>query len=555
MPQDIIKKGLGVLMIRQTNIISAAFVIMVTVLLSQVLGLFRERLLVSIFGASNTLGVYLASTRLPDFLFQIIVAGALSSAFIPVFSDFIEKKREKDAFNLASALLTIGLSIFVVLSIILFIFADFFLELLNPGSGFSKAELNLMANLMRIILFGQLLFIIGSFFSALLQSYNHFFIAGFAASLYNFGIIIGIITLSPYIGIYSAPFGVVLGALIYILVQTPIFREIKFSFSPIFSLRTEGVSKVLKLMWPRTLSIAIYQIGALFTVSFVSYLSDAGRNYTILNYAQTLMFAPIALFGQTIAQAAFPVLSREKDRLEDFKLTFMTSFNQMLYLVLPVSVLILVLRIPIVRLVFGAAQFDWDATVLTGRTLAFFSISIFAQALITLVSRGFYALHNTFIPLVAGSFSTIIMIVLSFMFIVPYGMGVESLALSYSIASIIHLLLLLILLDKKVRGFDKTSLILSMLKFFLASFFTALALYIPIKLLDRLVVDTTRTIGLIFLTGISSFAGLTCYLFLTWLLDIKEAYYIINVIKRLGDWRNILRQIVEPIDGSSKLNP
>ena len=555
MPKDFLRRGLNLLLARQTNILSAAFVIMATIIFSQMLGLIRQRLLVAIFGASNTLGVYLASTRIPDFLFQLLIAGALSSAFIPVFSDYIVKGRESEGHKVASTLLILSLAVFAAFSLLLFIFARQFSSLMAPG--FSANDLNLMANLTRIVIFGELLFIVGSFLSAILQSYNHFFIPGFASALYNLGIILGIVFLAPFVGIYSAAYGIVIGALIFVLAQVPSVRKMGFSFIPSLSfewIKTSGVIDIFKLIWPRTISIAIFQIGTLITVTLVSFLQNPGRNYVIFDYAQTLAFAPVALFGQAIAQAAFPVLSKERDKPEDFKTTFVTSFNQLLYIALPFSVLFLVLRIPIVRLVFGAAQFDWQATVLTGRTLAFFSISIFAQALIYLVSRGFYALHDTKTPLVIGAVTTILMIALGAGSIFIYHLGVESIAIAYSIASILNFLILFIFLDRKIGGFGKRSLLKTVAKIFLASAFTAFALYIPIKLLDQLVFDTTKTINLILLTGISSMAGLTLYLFLTWLFDVKEASMFILLFKKVGDWRQILTKSEETIDGTM-VNP
>lgn len=555
MPRDFLKNSIGLLFKQQSNIISAAFVIMATIILSQALGLIRQRLLVAIFGASDTLGIYLASTRLPDFLFQLIIAGALSSAFIPVFSDYLAKGREKEGHKVASMLLSLVLVIFALCSVVLFIFAREFSALMAPG--FSSSQIELMASLTRIVIFGEILFIIGSFLSAILQSYNHFFVPGIASALYNLGIIIGILIFSPFVGIYSAAYGVILGALIFVLIQIPLIKKVGFFYIPnlsLSSIKSSGVMEVFKLIWPRTLSIAIFQIGTLITVTLVSYLSNPGRNYVIFDYAQTLAFAPVVLFGQAIAQAAFPVLSKERDNLANFKATFITSFNQVLYLVLPFSVLFLVLRIPIVRLVFGAAQFDWAATVLTGKTLAYFSISIFAQALVYLVSRGFYALHDTKLPLVIGALSTLVMIILGALFIFVYHFGVESIALAFSIASILNFLLLFITLDRKVGGFDKITLTKTVTKILISTLFTAFALYIPIKLLDQLIFDTTKTINLLFLTGISSLAGLSLYLFLTWLFNVKEATMFILLFKKIGDWKQILRRSDETIDGT-RFNP
>ncbi|MBI2028071.1 MAG: murein biosynthesis integral membrane protein MurJ [Candidatus Levybacteria bacterium] len=554
MPQNLIRKSIGILLARQTNILSAAFIIMTTIILSQMLGLVRQRLLVGIFGASNTLGVYLASSRLPDLLFQLIVASALVSSFIPVFSDYLSKNKSDEAHKMASSLLAIGLVIFFILSIFLFVLAPFFLQIFNLGSGFSASQMALMADLMRIVILGQLVFIIGTFFSALLQSYNHFFIAGIAAVFYNVGIITGILLFSRSFGIFAPAYGMIIGALLFILIQFPMIRKVGFTFKPTLSFEVPGVMHVIRLMWPRTLTLSVFQLGTLATVTLISFLSNPGRNYVIFDYAQTLAFAPVALFGQAIAQAAFPVLSREKEKMEEFKLTFITSFNQMLYIVLPISVLFLVLRIPIVRLIYGASLFDWQATVLTGKMLALFSISIFAQSLIALISRGFYALFDTKTPLIIGTFTTVFFLCAGYISVLVFKLGVESIAVSYSIGAILNLVISLLIFYKKIGGFGGIQLFFPVFKIFLASFLTGIALYVPIKLLDQLVFDTTRTINLIFLTGISSLSGLILYLFLTWAFNVKEAKTFLLIFRKIGNWKEILSRSDEIIDGA-RLNP
>jgi len=251
--------------------------------------------------------------------------------------------------------------------------------------------------------------------------------------------------------------------------------------------------------------------------------------------------------------------------LDKFRSTFTASYIQMLYLILPVSVLFLVLRIPIVRLIFGAAAFDWTATVLTGRTLAFFALSIFASALIYLVTRAFFALQDTKTPLIIGTISTLVMISLSSIFVlvwrnnlIDYALnysgrlsiipvGVESLAFAFSLAAILNLALLLIFLNKKVKIFNYEFWI-SQIKIFLSVIFMGFALYIPIKLLDQLVFDTTRTINLILLTGISSIIGFSIYFFLTWLLDVKEAGTFLLMFKKVSGRKEIIGESEKIID-------
>lgn len=536
---------------RQTNIVSAAYIIMATIIFSQILGVLKMRLLFSIFGASTTLGIFNYATILPDTIFQLTLASALTSAFIPVFSEHIIKGDERSGHKMASAFLLIGLLIFLVLAVILALFANPILSIFNGASQFSPGQMGLMTNLMRVILIGQALYIIGAFFTALLQSYNHFFIPGISSALYNVGMIVGIVLFHNSMGIYAAPLGMILGAFTFILFQIPLAKKVGFSFRPSLSYLTSGTArKILSLTWPRAIQVAIQQFGTVTLAAVIAFMADPGRMHLLFDSAKTLMFAPVALIGYSIAQAAFPVLAKEKDRIEEFKVTFMTSFNQLLYLILPISAIILVLRIPIVRLAYGADKFDWDATVLTGQTLAFLSFSIFAQALIVLLYRAFYALHNAKIPFIASGVSTFLLIILSYLMVTMHAADIRGIAIAFSIAGVFQLLLLFTILDYKTGGFPRKQLFVSMLKFFVVTASTALALYLPIKLLDQLVFDTTRTVNLIMLTGISTVAGLSLYVFLTWLLDIKEATTYLLIFRKIGNWREILRKtdtIIEPV--------
>jgi putative peptidoglycan lipid II flippase len=389
---------------------------------------------------------------------------------------------------------------------------------------------------------------VGTFFSAMLQSYNHFFIPGIAAAFYNVGIIVGILLFQQRFGIYAAPFGVILGSFTYVVLQIPLAKKVGFSFAPSWNfLKSRGLDRVLALMWPRTIQVAVQQIGTVVLAALIAFMAQPGRTNLLFNSAQTLMFAPISLIGLSIAQAAFPVLSREKNNLDNFKMTFITSFNQMLYLILPVSAIVLVLRIPIVRLVYGAGKFDWPATVLTGHILAFLSFSIFAQALIVLFYRAFYALHDSMVPLIVSAISTLTLIIMGYYFVIIQGMSIESIAFAFSLANVLQLIVLIIILNKKVGGFAKRLLLLPSIKVFIATFFTAIALYIPIKLLDQLVFDTTRTVNLILLTGFSSCIGFSLYLFLTWLFNLQEASTFLLIFRKIGNWKEILGKSEETI--------
>jgi len=561
MRNGILWKSLDLLTKRQTNILSAAYVIMATVIFSQILGLIRQRLMIGLFGI-NLVGIYNYATYLPDFIFQLTIAAAISSSFIPVFSGYLNKGNEEDGHKMASVLLFTGLLIFLVIALTLAFFAENILQIFNLGENIKEENMALMVDMSRIYIFSELFFIVGMFFTGLLQSYNNFLIPAVAAAFYNVGIIFGIMIFAEDFGVYSAMIGSIIGGILFVTIQLPLIKKVGFRFRLNFTDSVmRGVRKVGTMMWPRTISVAIFQSSIIFVGAIISLLPKPADMNTLFDLAKSLTFAPVFLFGNAIAQAAFPMLSREKDRLSDFKQTFMTSFNQLLYLVLPISVLILVLRIPLVRLIYGAPELDWPSTVLTGDTLKFFAISIFAQALITLILKGYYALHDTKTPLIVTAITNALFIVLAYLLVIVWNFrvdaldsGIEGLAIAFSISSIIQLVVLYLLLDVKVGGFRKRTFFIPWVKIFVSSFFTAFALYIPIKLLDQLVFDTTRTINLIILTGISSLAGLSLYLFLTWLFDVKEAKTYLYALKKLGNWREVFGKIQETV-GADKISP
>lgn len=524
---------------------------MTAVFLSRIMGLLRDRLLTARF-TPHQLGVYFAAFRLPNLIFELLVMGSLSTAFIPVFSKYLSQKRKKEAFKMASSLINIGGLILFFLTLPLLFFAPQFCQLIAPG--FSDQEIELMASFTRIMILAQAFpLLIGNFLTGILQSFNRFLIPALAPVIYNVGIITGVLLFSSRLGLYGPVLGVVLGAFLFMIIQVPLALWLGYRHVFVFNLDHQGVKEVGRLMLPRTLGLAVSQIDSTVDLILASFLG-AG-SVAVFNFAQHLQQVPIGLFGAPIAQAALPLFSRfsNEKSLKKFRENFLGSFHQILFLVLPSSVLLIILRIPMVRLVFGADRFDWQATVLTGKTLALFSLSLFAQGLVHLLARAFYALHDTKTPVKIGAFCVLINTLLSVLFIKVFVWPVYALGLSASIASVLNFGFLLFFLNEKVNGFNKKRLFWPAIKIFTASGITAVFLYIPMKLLDQLVFDTTRTINLLFLTGIASFSGLSCYLFLAWFFEIKEVGTFLDLIKRLARARKIFFETSrEVINGSEQ---
>ncbi|MBI2617441.1 murein biosynthesis integral membrane protein MurJ [Candidatus Gottesmanbacteria bacterium] len=512
----------------QTSIISAATVIMVAVLLSRVLGLVRDWLLATHFTPSQ-LGVYIAAFRIPNMIFELLVMGALSSAFIPVFTAHLDTKGKEAAFRMASSIITIGTLLFFIFSLPMVIFAKEISHILAPG--FTEGEIVQMASFTQIMIVAQVFpLIIGNFFTGILQSFRNFLLPSIAPIVYNVGIILGIVFLSPYVGLYGPVLGVVLGAFLFAVIQIPIVFAHGYRYRFVFDTKDPGTREVGKLMFPRTVGLAVSQIDT--TIDLVLSTLLGAASVTAFNFAQHLQQLPIGLFGASIAQATFPSLSslHAKKDIETFKKIFLSSFHQILFLVVPLSAILIVLRFPVVRLVYGIRSlFDITTTFETSRTLAYFSISLFAQAIIHLLARSFYALHDSKTPLLVGAVSVLMNTALSIIFIKVYRWEVWALGLSASIASIVNMVFLLFLLDRKIGAFNRYELLMPTLKIFLSGIVTGVALYIPIKLFDQLVFDTTRTINLFLLTGISTVMGLSVYFFLAWFLEVPQVTILTRI--------------------------
>ncbi len=539
-----VKNLLILLASRQNSILSGALILMIAVFASKFLGLVRDRLLVHNFNTTDA-AIFFAAFKLPDLMFQLLIFGALSVAFIPIFTDYLNKKDEAQAYLFASNILNLSLLIFSFVAVLAFLFASQLNGLIIPG--FSGSQKELTDQLTRIILFAQIILVVGSFLIGISQSYQRFIIPALAPLFYNLGIIIGIIFFSPIFGISGLAYGVILGAILHVLIQLPFISSLGFRYHFTFNFLDSGVREMFRLMSVRNIGIAFDQLNEVVGVALASLVSYS--SVTLLTFAQHLHVVPIGLFGATIAQAALPVLSREqsKGETESFKITLLTTLHQILFLTLPAAAILIVLRIPVVRLVFGASQFSWEDTVLTGRTVAFFALGLAAQSVILLLVRGFYAFKDTKTPVIVSVITVFINISLSFIFIRVLNLEVWSLGLAYAITTNLALILLLYFLSKKVGGFAKQALFTPAFKMFIAAVTAAVALYIPIKALDQLVFDTTRVVNLIILTGIASTFGLSIYLLLVWLMRVTELQTFAELLRRISKLQSSVKseEIVE----------
>lgn len=546
MVNKIFKNSSNFLMRTQKTILSAASVIALTYGLSAVLSLVRSRLLAGFFGTAEELAIFYTADKIPSFVYSLLVVGTISTVFIPVFANLLKSDR-KSAWKTASSMINISLLAFGALGVLVFIFAPFLIRVLSVWR-FNDSQVLLGARLMRIMIAAQLILILSSFVTSLLQSFKYFMLPALAPVLYNLGMIAGILLLTPRFGIFGPAYGVIIGAVLHFAIQLPLIKRIGFSYRFVLNFKDRGIREIFALIPPRIFGSALVQISSIINNSIAILVSTS--SVVVFKFADQLQSFPVNLFGASIALAALPTLSFVADSADKvkFKKTFLTSFHQMMFLVIPASVILLVLRVPLVRLVFGAANFPWEATVSTAYVLAFFSLSVFAQSSVYLLTRAFFALKDTLTPVKVNFFTIFFSVSLSLILIKGLGWGVWAVALSYSLAAGADALLLLVLLCRRVGGFKLNELLVPFTKISYAALFMGISLYVPLKLLDRLVFDTTKTIPLILLTGIVTAAGTLSYLFFTWLFRVEEIELFYKILRKLNFSRKpVVENIAEVI--------
>lgn len=520
----------------QNTIISAAFMLSLAGGVNALLGFVKGRVTATYFGDSIEVAVFFTADKIPSLIFQVLVWGSLSTIFIPIFTN-IYKKNKAESYKAASALINTTLLIFLIISLPAFIFATELISLLAVGT-FNTEQIALGAALLRIMLIGQIILVISTFLTSILQSFRLFLATAIAPIVFNIGFIVGTILLVKQHGIYSMAYAVVIGAILHLAVQVPFMRNVDFKYLPEFKIKVRELQELMSMLIPRISSVFITNLVYTINNSFALLISPAAAAH--YKYASQLQFFPVHIFGISIATAALPTLSAEGDdeNYETFKATFLTSFHQMMFLIVPTSIILLVLRIPMVRIVYGADQFPWEATVSTAYTLAFFSISVFAQSAIYLTTRAFYALKDMKTPVKVSLVTIFVNILLSLYFIQGLGLGVWSIALSFSITALIDMVSLFLLLSKKVGGFSLEKFIIPFTKIGTAGLFMGASLYIPLKLLDELVFDTTKTINLLILTSIVTLAGIASYLLFTKLFKVEEIELFYRIVKKFRFKKN-----------------
>lgn len=523
---------------KKLTIGNAAVILGATGLASNILGLYRERMIAGTFGAGRMTDAFFASFTLPDIIFGFLILGALSSAFIPVFVEKLSEGNKDDAQEIANSFMNFILIAAIIFGVVVFVTAPKLVPFMFPGF-FKKGITDnfnmytLTVNLTRIMILSPIFFSISGVFGGILNSYKRFVAYSLAPLIYNLSIILSIIFLRGYFNppIYAVTVGVIVGAMLHALIQLPSVLSTGYRWKPTIDMKRGQVARIIKLMIPRAFAIGASLIN-LVVDKFIA--SSFVGGITVLNFANDVQTAPTVIFGISIATAIFPVLSESyaKKDMSEFMKNFSWSARRILFFMIPATVGIIVLRAQIIRLIYGIGNFSWDNTYWTTKALLFFAIGLVAQALVPLLARAFYSIQDTKTPLYISLVTMVVNAVLSFTlpFVPSLQLGVSGIALAFSIAGIVNAVLLFIWLHGKIGALDTDHKIFeSTARLILASILMGLITYGSLYFFDMFV-NTSYVIGLMLQTFGAVATGGISYFVITWIFRCDETLYLLRKI-------------------------
>ncbi len=524
----------------------AAGLIAFSSFLSRLLSIVRDRLLASTFGAGESLDMYFAAFRAPDFLRAILVTAGIGVAFLPVFSEEFEKNRKK-AFLFTNNLLNFFLVFIGIFSLLGMILAPFLVGWVAPG--FTSAQRAKTVVLIRILFLTPILFAISSVFSGVLQYFDRFLLYSLTPFFYNLGVIGGIIFLAPRFGLEGLAFGAVLGAVAHCLIQLPGVLKEGFKWKPFLTFKNYRLKKVLEIMGPSSIGALFLQMTWLVVTALASRLPSG--SIAIFNLSKNLGLTPVSLIGAPLSVAVFPLLSRKwaQGDKEGFWKEFAKVFRMILFLALPLGVLIFVLRAQVVRLILGGGKWGWRATRLSAASLGVFAWALFASCFILLFKRVLYSLQKPKTPALSEGVNFIVTVSLSFLllgWLAPGGVLEESFSLllkvegniqvlafplALALATIVQFLFLLYFLIKETKTKEELEILASFGKTAVLSLLSGLTSWVLLRPLSFLF--PLETFWNVFLqAGFSSFAGISFYLLSAWLLDLPELDLFVSELKK-----------------------
>lgn len=523
---------------RQKSIFSSAMLLSFMIVLTSLSGFLRYRVLAGYFN-KDELDIFFASFRIPDLIYEILITGAITSTFIPIYVRY--KENRKDLSENISSIINLILLFLTVFIIVVSFFLDKIIPVLTPGYGPEKMERIIYFS--RMLLIGQLpFFVLGNFLTGIGQANKTFFLSALAPVVYNVTIIVGTIFFYHSLLLSAPVWGVIVGAFLLFAIQLPLFFESDFAYQIIIK-KTKGLTDFIRLVIPRAFTVVVAQIDATIDLTLATLLG--GGAYTVFYLAQHLQLLPVSVIGIAFGQASLPYLTEiyQEKKIDEFRKIITDSILNLFFLTIPFAVFFIFARTPLIRFFFGGQKFDWDATVQTAVTLSYFSIALPFHSVYYLLTRCFYAIMDSKTPFFVSASSIVINTLLSLLFVFYFHLPIWSLAISFSVSMIVNSSTLFTILWKRITGFDMSFISLEMGKMLFAAGISAVASYFLMKLLDGLIIDTSFTINVFFLLAITFSVFILLYLSISWIIDLKEIYMVTKLFMKAKEYQKKITEL------------
>jgi putative peptidoglycan lipid II flippase len=507
-----------------------AGIVIIATIFCRILGLGREIVISNRFGAGIETDAFFIAFMIPNLLRSFLGEGALISAFIPIFSEYLTNHDRKKAEYFANNVLNILLIILIIVVALGVWGAPFLINIIAIGFKSNMYKYQLAVNLTRII-FPYIGFVaVAALFMGILNSYDHFLVPALAPAMLNISVIVFALTLSYKYGIVSIAWGVILGGIGQALIQTPVLIREKIKYTFIVDFNEPGIKKLLKLLVPAMIGLAITQINVIVDRTIASTLIDG--SISALYYSNRLVQFPLGAFGIAISIAIFPTLSKQmaKNNIPEFKKSLLFGLKMLIFITVPSAVGLIVLKDSLIRLIFEHGIFGRVATNMTASALLYYSIGLFAYACVRFITMSFYALKDAKTPVKIGIYIVLTNIALD-LILVRY-LAHSGLALATSIAAILNLIILLKALQNKIGNLELKKHALFLLKIVISSIFLG-AICVLVANYFGSVLDLNDKYNQIIQVTASIFCGGLAYFIINYILGVKEVRKLRQTIKAI----------------------
>jgi putative peptidoglycan lipid II flippase len=432
---------------RRVSLAKSAGIVAGSFVISRILGLVREIVLARQFGTSEAFSAYVSAFRIPDLLFLVVMAGAFGSAFIPVFSGFLGDGEDEAAWKLASVVLNISGVLVILMAAVTWVFAPELVRYIVAPDASSTAQ-QITVDCMRILLLSPVFLGFGIAAKGILEGQDLFTLPAFAPIIYNAATILGAVVLGPRVGVYGVAIGVVAGAIGFLLLQIPGLMRSGMRYSISFDPRTPGVTEVGRLLAPRLIGQAAFQLNFIAVTNLA--WRTGGQSVSALNYAWQLLMLPHGVLALSVSTVILPTLSRlwQGGDTAAFRATLGSALRPLLFLSLPAAVVLFAFRLPIVQTLFQTGAFSAESTSLVAAPLTFLAAGLVSYALVEALTRAFYAMHDTRTPVIAGIGIVALNIVIGVALLDR--IGYLALALALSLSTTVEAVVLIVVLGRRI---------------------------------------------------------------------------------------------------------